>query len=100
MFCCNIIDNNETVSSNTACCGTINYDPDLYMCCSEVINSKGSKTACCGIKSYDPDMNVCCSGVINYNIGSKTACCGTKCYDPDLSICCGDGEIISKNSIC
>ena len=43
MFYCNIIDNNETVSSKTGRCGTIDYDPDLYICCNEVINSKADK---------------------------------------------------------
>ena len=81
MFYCNIIDNNETVSSKTGHCGTIDYDPDLYIYCNEVINSKADKkTACCGTKSYNPDWNVCCSGVINRK-GIKSECCGTTSYN-------------------
>ena len=77
MFYCNIIDNNETVSSKTGRCGTIDYDPDLYTCCNEVINSKADKkTACCGTKSYDPDWYVC----INRK-GIKSECCGTTRYN-------------------
>ncbi|KAG7483943.1 hypothetical protein MATL_G00043630 [Megalops atlanticus] len=81
-------------SGETACHGTIPYNPRTEVVCEGMVHAVGMGH-CCGESVYNPETHVCCSGYSHPrpNVSDNSTwleCCGTQPYDtadPGLRCC-------------
>jgi len=85
--------------SDTQCCGTAAYNPDVYFCCNNKVQvGRAAGMECCNnTKMYNKNNEICCNQRVHTK-GTTVQCCGLILYDSNRELCC-ENTVKLRNGI-
>ena len=77
---------------NLIACECGDHDPEVYICCNDVLNPRPPFAMCCQTKAINNQLYQCCNGVINPRPAGDARCCQHNSFNGITHMCC-DGTV-------